>query len=176
MPQPVRVTGKDGWRGIVHSWFGQKDGESREITIRLDTGQAIVVPDTLLQARPDGSYYVALSLAELAGTQRVHKTSSEKEETVDVPLLREQVEVERVKVDRVAEGSEAVRQEGDTIIVPVVEEVLVVRKELRVVEEVRIRKTRTEKRDPQTVVLRKEEAHVEALGDTYGGADDLRAV
>jgi len=47
--------------------------------------------------------------------------------------------------------------------VPVVEEVLVVQKQLRLVEELHIRKSRTEKHAPQTVVLRKEEATVERL-------------
>jgi stress response protein YsnF len=64
-----------------------------------------------------------------------------------------------------------------------VEEVIVVQKQLRLVEELHIRKTRTEQRDPQTVVLRKEEAVVERLpgsrenhGENQGGTDDLRAV
>jgi uncharacterized protein (TIGR02271 family) len=186
--QPVQVHGEDGWHGIVHSWGGD------EITIRLDTGEKLVVPDSLVSGRPDGSCYVALSLAEIrakANTPadcdplvipviheeivvakrtvetgagiRIRKSSREEEQVVDLPLMREQVEVERVAVNRVLDAPVAVRHVGDTIVVPVMEEVLVVQKQLRLVEELHIRRTRTERRDPRTVVLRKEEATVERL-------------
>ena len=98
-------------------------------------------------------------------------------------VLEERVDVQRVPVDRAVDGPVAVRHVGDTIIVPVVEEVLVVKRQLRLVEELHIRKTRTEQRDPQTVVLRKEEVVVERLegsrenrGENQGGTDDLRVV
>jgi len=98
---------------------------------------------------------------------RIHKTAREEEQTVDLPLIEERVEVERVRVDRAVDGPVAVRHVGDTIIVPILEEVLVVQKQLRLVEELHIRKTRTEKHEPQTVVLRKEQAVVERLeGDS----------
>jgi stress response protein YsnF len=50
------------------------------------------------------------------------------------------------------------------MIVPVIEEVLVVQKQLRLIEELHIRKSRTERHEPQTVTLRKEEVTVEQLG------------
>jgi uncharacterized protein (TIGR02271 family) len=98
---------------------------------------------------------------------RINKSAREEERTVDLPLVEERVEVERVPIDKAVDGPVAVRHVGDTIIVPVVEEVLVVQKQLRLVEELHIRKTRTEKRAPQTVILRKEEATAERLeGDS----------
>jgi stress response protein YsnF len=82
-------------------------------------------------------------------------------------LIDEQVEVERVAVDRAVDSPVPVRHVGDTIIVPVLQEVLVVEKQLRLVEELHIRKKRSERRQPQTVTLRKEEATVERLdGDS----------
>ena len=55
------------------------------------------------------------------------------------------------------------RQEGDTLIVPVLEEVLVVEKRLLLKEEVRITRTRTEVHSPQAVTLRSEEAVIEEI-------------
>jgi uncharacterized protein (TIGR02271 family) len=215
--QPILVTGKDGWHGIVHSWWGGSPGggeDSQEITIRVDTGETIVVSDAVLTGRPDGTYYVPLSLDELRRARsepsdaapivipviheelevgkrtvdtgigvRIHKSAREEEQTVDLPLIHEEVNVERVRVDRAVDAPVPVRHVGDTIIVPVIEEVLVVQKQLRLVEELHIHKTRVETRQPQKVVLRKEEATVERLNgsrenpeESDGGPDDFRPV
>lgn len=190
MAEPVRVQGKGGWRGIVHHWGAE------ELTIRVDSGETLLVADSAVSGRPDGSCYVALSLEEIRGVTngakresvvipviheelevakrrvetgagvRVQKSSREEEQVVDLPLVHEQVEVQRVAVDREVDGPVPVRHVGDTIIVPVMQEVLVVRKQLRLVEELHIRKTRTERHEPQTVVLRKEEATVVRLEDS----------
>ena len=56
--------------------------------------------------------------------------------------------------------------EGVFFSTPVMQEVLVVRKQLRLIEELHIRKTRTERREPRTILLRKEEATVERLEDS----------
>jgi len=60
------------------------------------------------------------------GRGRIRKTVTEREEVIDEPLLKEEVRVERVPVHRVVDGPVSVRQEGDTVIIPIVEEVLVV--------------------------------------------------
>jgi uncharacterized protein (TIGR02271 family) len=191
MAEPVRVHGNGGWTGIVHHW-----GED-EITIRLDSGETLLVPDSAVNGQPDGTCYVALSLDEIRGAVpeqvvipviheeleigkrrvetgagvRVQKSAREEEQVVDLPLVHEEVEVRRVPVGREVDAPVAVRHVGDTIIVPVMEEVLVVRKQLRLVEELHIRRTRRERHEPQTVVLRKEEATVERLEDSreHGG-------
>ena len=201
MAQPIRVSGKDGWRGIVHSWFGGPSDTTdlHEITIRLDTGEVIVVKDTALAGRPDGSYYVPLSLEEIRGPQpgipdptpapiptptptftpapepQFHTSTREIEQVVDVALIEERVEVERVPVNRPIDGPVAVRYDGDTIIVPVTEEVLIVQKQLRLVEEVHIRKVRVETHDPQRVMLRKDEVTVEPQ-ENRSVTDDVRPV
>ena len=56
-----------------------------------------------------------------------------------------------------------VRQEGDTTILTLIEEVVVVEKRLRAVEEVRVTKRQSVRHEPQTVTLRREEAVVERL-------------
>ncbi|MCU0893405.1 MAG: YsnF/AvaK domain-containing protein [Rhodospirillales bacterium] len=55
------------------------------------------------------------------------------------------------------------RQEGDTTIIPVFEEVVVVEKRLKLVEEVRLTKRQTIRHEPQTITLRRQEAVVERL-------------
>ncbi len=97
------------------------------------------------------------------GTVRIRKTVREREQVVDQPLYREEVQVERVPVGRPMEGPVEARQEGDTMIIPVVEEVLVVEKKLMLREELRITRRRVEIRDPQAVKLRSEEVEVERL-------------
>ena len=56
-----------------------------------------------------------------------------------------------------------IRQEGDTLIVPVIKEMLVTVKRLVLVEEVRITRTQQTHRSPQTFTLRKEHIEVERL-------------
>ena len=104
------------------------------------------------------------------GRVRVTKTVSEHEEVLDEPLMREEYDVERVPVDEFVDAPVGPRQEGETLIVPVLEEVLVVEKRLLVREELRITRRRTEGHEPQRVTLRSEEVSVERAG--AGGADE----
>jgi uncharacterized protein (TIGR02271 family) len=95
------------------------------------------------------------------GRVRIRKTVHEHEEVVDPPLLRSEVVIERVPVNRVVEGPISAHSEEDTLIIPVLEEVLVVEKRLLLKEEVRITTRRVETHAPKRVVLRREEATVE---------------
>jgi uncharacterized protein (TIGR02271 family) len=97
------------------------------------------------------------------GRVRVRKTVHEREEVVDPPLLRDEVRVERVPVNRLVDGAIPVRSEGDTLIIPLFEEVVVVEKRLLLKEELRITKHRVETHTPQRVTLRREEAVVERV-------------
>ncbi|HEX8686976.1 MAG TPA: YsnF/AvaK domain-containing protein, partial [Pyrinomonadaceae bacterium] len=69
------------------------------------------------------------------GGVRIRKTVHEREEVVDEPLMREEVQVKRVPVNKVVDGPVPVRHVGDTMIVSLLEEVLVVEKRLMVKEE-----------------------------------------
>jgi uncharacterized protein (TIGR02271 family) len=95
------------------------------------------------------------------GRVRLHKTVHTREVLVDEPLLREEVAIERVPVNRVVEGPIPVRYEGDTMIISVLEEVLVVDTRLLLKEEVRITTRRTERHAPERVTLRREDVAVE---------------
>jgi uncharacterized protein (TIGR02271 family) len=87
----------------------------------------------------------------------------EREELAEVALRQEDVTVERVPVGRPVEAAPQMREEDGVLIVPVLEERLVVTTELILKEEIRItKKDRTEVvREP--VRLRSERAEVERL-------------
>lgn len=92
---------------------------------------------------------------------RVKKTVHERKETIDEPVVKEEIRIERVAVNRMVDGPVAMRQEGDTLVIPVLEEVVVSEKRLLLREEVRITKRRTEESRPQQVTLRREEVSIE---------------
>jgi uncharacterized protein (TIGR02271 family) len=90
----------------------------------------------------------------------IRKTVEERREQVDLPLLTEEVQVERIALNRPLDEPVAARQEGDTLVIPLLEEVLVVEKRLILREEVRITKVRKEQHTPQEFTLRKEQVEV----------------
>jgi uncharacterized protein (TIGR02271 family) len=96
-------------------------------------------------------------------TVQVRKQVHERQEVVREPVFHEEVEVQRVPVNRPAEGAAEPRYEGDTLIIPIVEEVVVVEKRLMIKEELHIRKHRTETQSETPVTLRSEEVSVERL-------------
>lgn len=109
---------------------------------------------------------VILKRRKLTEGVRVSTVVSEREEVVDEPLVIEEVDVERVPLDRWVDGPVPERQDGETTIITLLEEVVVVEKRLRAVEEVRITKRRTTRRAAQRVTLRREEAVVDRLDAT----------
>ena len=104
-------------------------------------------------------------------TVRLRKRVREEEEVLDVPVQTEAIEVERVPVGRWLDAPAEVRREGDTTVHPVVEEVLVVEKRLRLVEEVRVTRRQGTRRVRERVGLRREEVVVERDAAAPGGAD-----
>jgi stress response protein YsnF len=115
---------------------------------------------------------VVLKRKKLTGGMRVRTVVREDEEVIDEPLTTEEVEVERVPLDRWVDAPVPVRQEGLTTIITLLEEVVVVEKRLRATEEVRITKRRTTRQAAQHVTLRREEAVVERLEVAGRGDDD----
>ena len=99
----------------------------------------------------------------VTGGARVTTHVTERVETVDMPLRREEVEIERVPINRQVFETPQPRQEGEQWVIPILEEVLVVEKKLFLKEEVRIRRTVTEVHTPQAVTLRTEEAIIEEI-------------
>jgi len=94
---------------------------------------------------------------------RIHKTVAELPCHIDERLLRDEVEVSHVPVDRIVALDEApaTRYEGETLVVPILEEVLVVERRVRIKEELRITRTRREAHHAETVMLKSEQVSVE---------------
>jgi uncharacterized protein (TIGR02271 family) len=105
-------------------------------------------------------------------TVRVKKLVRERIAAVDAPLLREDVVVERVPVDRIVAEPIPPRRTGDTLVLSVIEEVLV--KQLRLVEEVRITTRRRLERHRTTMPLRREDVVVERSQPAAAGPRRLR--
>jgi len=97
------------------------------------------------------------------GRVRVTTTVTEHEEVVRQALEQEDVEVVRVPVDREVDVRPEIRQDGDTTIIPLVEEVLVVERRLVLREEIHIRKTTRTIETEQPVTLRSEDAFIERI-------------
>jgi uncharacterized protein (TIGR02271 family) len=96
------------------------------------------------------------------GKVHIYKTVQEHETSVSIPLTQETYEVERVPVNQVVDTPPAaVRYEGETMIIPVLREVMVVQKRYEIVEEVRVTKKTTQNTESQQVTLLREEVHVE---------------
>lgn len=96
-----------------------------------------------------------------AATVRVQTRTSEREEAVEEMVSRETVDVEHVPVGRFVDGPSPVREEGDTTIVPLYEEVLVVEKRLLLREELHLTKRTEARPETHTVRLRSQEAEIE---------------
>ena len=118
--------------------------------------------DQIAQSGP-----VALAHEELTVSKRTVSTGSVRLSThveqhlehVRETLSRTDVEVERISIGRVVDAVPEIRSEGDTLVYPIVEEILV--KQLVLREEVRI--TRRQRSEPfaQDVTLRRVRADVE---------------
>lgn len=83
-----------------------------------------------------------------------------REELIDEMLATEHADIERVSIGRIVESMPEVRYEGDTTIIPVVEEVVVVERRLLLKEEVRVRLVRSTVRHQETVSLHEQDAVV----------------
>ena len=94
---------------------------------------------------------------------QVSRVTHSHEQLVDELLERERVEVERVAIDKPIDHMPSVREEGDCLIFPVVEEVLKIERVLVLKEEVRIRRVKGTERYQERVTLRKQEAVVNRL-------------
>jgi uncharacterized protein (TIGR02271 family) len=172
----ARVVGDNGLRGIV---IGPSDVPN-EIAIELEDGTEISVPPSRLTLQPGGVWHLQqegssaesvipviaeeLDIAKrkrVTGTVRVEKKSIPRDETVSMPLTSERAEVKRVVIGKPVDGPMPVRREGDTIIMPVVEEVAVVEKRLILKEEIHVTRRRTTEQHQETVTLHNEQAGIQ---------------
>ena len=91
---------------------------------------------------------------------RATRTTSTRDEPIDEPVSRDEVQIERVPVGRIVGTMPLPRQEGDTTVYPVVEEIVVIERRLLLKEEVRVSLVRSTARHTETVSLRFQDAVV----------------
>lgn len=99
------------------------------------------------------------------GRVRISKTVHELPRQIDTMLGEESVDIQRVPMDQLVDEPPAARYEGDTLVVPILEEVLVIEKRFRIKEELRITKTHKDVMHSATVAIRVEQATVERIDD-----------
>lgn len=95
-----------------------------------------------------------------AGQVTVHVSTETVERDLEAELAFEEIEIERVACERVIDSVPEIRTEGDTTIVPVVEDRAVIHRLLVLVEEVRLTRKRRERLVTLPVQLRRQRAHV----------------
>ena len=83
------------------------------------------------------------------------------------------IEIERVPINRPIDAVPAIREEGDTTIMPVVEEILVVERRLILKEEIRMRRTKVSQPHRETVVVRDQEAVITRFQKDANGIPPL---
>ncbi len=91
---------------------------------------------------------------------RAESTTGTRTVLVEEALAHDGVEVTRVPVGRIVHAVPPVREEGDTTVLSVVEEVLVVERRLVLKEEVHLRRVRTTRLHSEVVTLREQRVSV----------------
>ncbi|WP_460839515.1 YsnF/AvaK domain-containing protein [Noviherbaspirillum agri] len=189
----ARVVDAQGHQASVVSIQQIPDEPDAHAWVRLDDGAQVLVPVGLLAPDAEGAYRLPFSIdsstvqrpvqmtfpvmeeelqvgkrtVDTGRGVRIHKTVSERQQVVDEPLLREELVVEHVPVGRVVADTDPpqTRYEGNTLVVPVLEEVLVVQKQLLLKEELRITRQQHREATPRTVSLRAEEVTLERFDE-----------
>jgi uncharacterized protein (TIGR02271 family) len=98
-------------------------------------------------------------------TVRITKIVEERSEIIEELLASEHIEIERFPLDQIVATPPRVRLEGDVMIIPVVEEILVVTKQFCLKEELRVTTKRLHTRHHQEVALRSEDVIVERFSN-----------
>ena len=178
------VVDPDGVRGRIRE-FSNDDKHVTTVVVELDGGARITLPTELLHHHDGGGYAVDAPWKSLVGGSpdveipiieehvvvgvrsvpaerlRVRRKVVTDEKIVETPIWTEQIQVEHVPVGAFVDRAPPTRQEGDTLIIPCVEEVAVVETRLRVREELRIRVVRERRLDRQTIPVRRFEIEIE---------------
>jgi uncharacterized protein (TIGR02271 family) len=103
---------------------------------------------------------------------RVSKQTHTREVAVDEALLRESAEIETIQIGRQIFEMPSIRHEGETIVVPIVEEVLHTERRLILKEEVRITRRKTTEQFHDRVTLRYQEAVVTRVQSASEAVDN----
>lgn len=163
------------------------------VPLRLAAGQRVYLSPDLVAVRPDGTAVADVVFGDLdlapggtlteteerlhverrvreTGHVRVHLRTETTAETVDASGWRETIEVERVPVGRVVKRAEGPREDGNTTIVPVYEEQIVVERRLVLAHELHLTRRRDAVPRQEQVSLRRQTVEIERMS-----ADDSPA-
>lgn len=102
------------------------------------------------------------------GMVRIERRVEEIPQGVTLDLQREEVDVERVAIGRSVDAVPEPRWEGQTLVLPVVEEEVVVTTRLVLREEVRVTRRTVTEQVSREVTTRREVLHVEQVGEDGG--------
>ena len=156
----------------IQEFFEEKDRREQEKSEKEKAGsEPQELGETISRAEQDDTLVIPVvhETAEVhkevveSATVRVHKNVTEVEKRLEVPLVRENYEIKRVPIDEFIEEHPPIREEGNSIVIPVVEEVLVVQKKLKLVEEVHLIKRQITETHKETITLKQEEVKVERV-------------
>ena len=98
------------------------------------------------------------------GRVRIQTRVVEEPTWVRQELAREDVQVEWVDIDREVDALPEIRSEGDTLVIPLVEEVLVVEKRLVLRQEIRLTRRMVTENHEEEVKLRRVVAELDRTG------------
>ena len=172
-----------GVRGRIREFIVDEDGVG-EVSVELASGVRVTLPSDLLHPEDKGGYRIAtrwtqlatadavdipIAVEEVSVTKQIVERQSMKirrrvvteDQLVETPLWDERISVERVPVNAYVDQIPGPRQEGDTLIIPRVEEEVVVTKRLIVREELRVRVIREQRIERTTVSVRRHEIEIE---------------
>jgi stress response protein YsnF len=117
----------------------------------------------------------------VAGRVRVHIRNETSQQRLQAELRSEAVDIERVAINRelaIGEPVPAPREEedGKILIIPVLEEVLVVEKRLVLREELRLRRTSTTRQVEEPVTVLRQHADIERLSAAGAGPSEHQPI
>lgn len=95
------------------------------------------------------------------GEVRIHKRVESVPYETLVDVTRDDIDVQRVAVNQAIDAVPGPRQEGETLVIPVVEEVLVTEKRLMLREEIRVTRRQVTEQVPVSETLRREVVEIE---------------
>jgi stress response protein YsnF len=129
---------------------------------KLPSEQTITVPVT------EEVISVNTRAIETGRGVRIHKTVLTQPVIIDETLSHEEVDVRRVTVDRTLNQGEPLpgtRYEGEVMIIPVFEEVLLVERRMRLKEELHVTRIRREQPYSETIMVKTEQVSIERFDD-----------
>ncbi|MDZ4799481.1 MAG: DUF2382 domain-containing protein [Bryobacteraceae bacterium] len=155
---PVVTTAGETGHVLRRARFIDPSEQSRVI---LEDGTELTAPASDLEAQNDGSFLLRRSQDPPVQNvpESTHPTSQPPAPAAisAETLFADEVGIDRVAVNQIVDELPTNRQEGDILIIPVVEEILVVQKRYMIKEEIRINRSRRPVSEPRRILVNGQE-------------------